>query len=225
MKSALKVAAWSALYFAVHSALSTFGVKNASARLVGQRNSDGFYRLFYSTVAMFGLLWLFLAARRLPDRKIYHAKGAELLATLAIQGCAALMIYGVVKRVRALRLLGAENAFGYFAGKNIEAAPDGQIPPAGEIELPPTFARDGALALSRHALNFWVLPLFWAWPRMTRNYAVFCGVTTLYCVLGSFFSELRQRARYGKSWERYQNSGVPFFLPQLPRKDASKSRD
>ena len=221
-RSAAKVALWSALYFAFHSALSSFGAKNAAARLVGKRNNDGFYRLCFSTVSMIGLLWLFFAARRLPDRKIYHAKGWGLLASLAVFGAACAAIFTVVKRVRALRLFGAENALRFLSGAKLEAAPEGQLPPADEISCPPSWERDGALALSRHALNFWIVPAFWAWPRMTRNYAAFCAVMTLYCVVGSWLSERRQRARYGKSWQRYEKSGVPFFLPKLPQKDAAR---
>ena len=221
--SAFKVALWSASYFAFHSAISTFGAKNLAARLVGRRRSDGYYRLFYSTISVIGLLWLFFAARRLPDRRIYHAKGWGFVASLAIFGAACAAIFDVGKRVRLLRLFGGENLRDYWAGKPVEAAPEGQLPPADEISFPPSFKRDGALALSRHALNFWVVPAFWAWPRMTANYATFCAVMTVYCAIGSWFSELRQRARYGQDWERYEKSGVPFWAPR-PRKKASQDQ-
>ena len=225
MKSALKVALWSALYFAGHSATASFRAKDEAAKFVGMRNRDGWFRLVYSLFALASLVALFGAARRLPDKKWYHAKGLGLVLTSALQLVGALMAFDAARRVRANRLLGGENALHWLAGKDEEMPPEGQSPRADELSDRRDLARDGVFALSRHALNFAVIPIFCAWPRMTRNYAAFCAVMTSYCVIGSFLSEARMKTRYGKAWENYKKSGVPFLIPSFPKKEATPGDD
>ena len=221
MKSTFKVALWSALYFAGHSATASLRAKDAAANLVGARNRDGWFRLAYSGFALATLGALFLAARALPDRKWYHAKGIGLVATSALQFIGAVMAFDAVRRVRANRLLGGENAVNWLKGESKPLPPEGQTPRADELSHDRDIERDGVFALSRNALNFAVIPIFCAWPRMTRNYAAFCAVMTSYCVLGSWLTERRMSARYGDDWDKYKKSGVPFLIPSFPKKDAT----
>ena len=225
MKSTLKVALWSALYFAGHSATAAFGAKELAAKIVGQRNRDGWFRLIYSVVALGGLVALFFAARRLPDRKWYRAKGPWLLLTTTLQLIGGLIAFDAARRVRTNRLLGGENAIQWFEGKDEPMPPEGQSPRADELTDNRDLAKDGVFALSRNALNFAVIPIFCAWPRMTRNYAAFCAVMTAYCALGSWLSERRMSARYGADWQNYKKSGVPFLIPSFPKKDATRGDD
>lgn len=225
MKSALKVALWSAFYFAGHSATAAFGTKELVAKLVGTRNRDGWYRLIYSIVALGGLLALFFAARGLPDKRWYRARGFCLILTSALQLVGALIAFDAVRRVRTNRLLGGENALAWLDGKDAPMPPEGQSPRADEIGDNRNLEKNGVFALSRNALNFAVIPIFCAWPRMTRNYAAFCAVMTAYCALGSWLSERRMSARYGNAWDKYKKSGVPFLIPSFPKKDATDSDD
>ena len=221
MKSVLKIALWSATYFAGHSATASFTAKDKAAQIVGERNRDGWFRLVYSTFALGSLLALFFAARRLPDKRWYHAKGLSLVLTTTLQIIGSLMAFDAARRVRANRLLGGENALNYLAGKNEPMPPEGQTPRADELGDKRDLARDGVFALSRNALNFAVIPIFCAWPRMTRNYATFCAVMVSYCAIGSWLTERRMSARYGEDWQKYKSSGVPFLIPSFPKKDAS----
>ncbi len=221
MKSAFKIALMSALYFAGHSATASFLVKDKAAQIVGTRNRNGWFRLIYSTFALGSLVALFFAARRLPDKKWYRARGLWLILTSTLQLFGAAMAFDAARRVRTNRLLGGENALNYLAGKDEQMPPEGQSPRADELGDKRDLARDGVFALSRNALNFAVIPIFCAWPRMTRNYATFCAVMTGYCVLGSWLSERRMSARYGADWQKYKESGVPFLIPSFPKKDAS----
>lgn len=223
MKPTLKVALWSACYFAIHSATASFRAKDGAARLVGAHNRDGWFRLVYSVVAVGSLVALFLGARRLPDKKWYHAKGFGLVLTTILQLLGGAMAFDAARRVRANRLLGGENALQWLGGKGEQMPPEGQTPRANELSDNRDLQRDGVFALSRNALNFAVIPIFCAWPRMTRNYATFCAVMTGYCALGSWLSERRMSARYGADWERYKKSGVPFLIPSFPKKDAAQS--
>ena len=221
MKSALKVALWSALYFALHSAAATFRAKDAATQIVGKRNRDGLFRIVYSAISSAGLVALFLAARPLPDKRLYVVRGWNLLLTVPLQLVGLAMVFDATKRVRAARLFGVENAGAWLEGRDPEPAPESQTPPAAELSHERDLAHDGVFALTRNAFNFAVVPLFCAWPRMTRNYATFCALMTGYCVLGSWLGERRMSARYGAAWDKYKGSGVPFFLPSFPKKDAS----
>ena len=225
MKPTLKVALWSATYFAVHSITASFRAKDAATKLVGARNRDGWFRLAYSGFAIASLGALFFAARRLPDQKWYRAKGFGLVFTTTLQLIGAIMAFDAARRVRANRLLGGENALHWLSGEDEPMPPEGQTPRAGELSSHRDLERDGVFALSRNALNFAVIPIFCAWPRMTRNYATFCAVMTSYCVLGSWLSERRMSARYGADWQNYKKSGVPFLIPSFPKKDAATSDD
>ena len=225
MKSASKVALMSALYFAAHSATASLLAKEKAAQLVGKRNRNGWFRLVYSVLAVGGLVALFFAARRLPDKKWYRARSFALVFTSALQLAGALMAFDAVRRVRANRLLGGENASSWLSGRDEALPPEGQTPRADELSDDRNLARDGVFALSRNALNFAVIPIFCAWPRMTRNYAAFCAVMTTYCALGSLLSERRMSARYGRAWQKYKKSGVPFLIPSFPKKDASNQSD
>jgi protein-S-isoprenylcysteine O-methyltransferase Ste14 len=73
----------------------------------------------------------------------------------------------------------------------------------------------GPFRLSRHPLNFAMLPIIWMMPRMTVNLAAFNLVTTLYSILGSVHEERRLKAAYGRAYADYQTSGVNFFVPSL----------
>ena len=225
MKPTLKVALWSASYFAVHSATASFRAKDFAAQLVGARNRDGWFRLVYSTLALGSLLALFLAARALPDKKWYRAKKLGLFFTTTLQFIGAAMAFDAVRRVRANRLLGGENALNFLNGKHESMPPEGQTPRADELSSHRDLEKDGVFALSRNALNFAVIPIFCAWPRMTRNYATFCAVLTAYCTIGSWLTERRMSARYGKDWQNYKKSGVPFLIPSFPKKDAADGDD
>ena len=134
------------------------------------------------------------------------------------------MAFDAVRRVRANRLFGGENALNWLNGENEPLPPEGQTPRADELSHDRDINRDGVFALSRNALNFAVIPIFCAWPRMTRNYAAFCAVMTAYCALGSWLTERRMSARYGDDWQRYKQSGVPFLIPSFPKKDAAERK-
>ena len=51
---------------------------------------------------------------------------------------------------------------------------------------------------------------------MTYVGFAFSGVASLYFYLGSMHQEQRLRRSYGEAYERYRDSGVPFFLPAIP---------
>lgn len=50
---------------------------------------------------------------------------------------------------------------------------------------------------------------------MTSTLFAFNIAATAYMVLGSIHEEARLKAAYGAEYDRYADSGVPFFVPTL----------
>lgn len=227
--SAVSVAAASALYFALHSLLASFAAKRTFERWAGKRTRNGWYRALYCLSSSVGLAALYRFARARPSYEFYHARGTSRLVLMAVQMLGLALAFDSARRMRVLRLLGAQNLEKWAQGEEGEPEPEAQGPPPEVLAATargqaPTLERAGAFAMSRNALNFAVLPLFWAYPRLNSNYAAFCSVMTLYCILGSWLTERRLHACYGKQWEQYKSSGVPFFLPRVLLSDFRPSK-
>src|SRR3712207_1143588 len=90
-RSMLKVVGATAAFGLVHSALASRAAKREAARLFGERNRNGLYRLLY--IAQAGVTSAMLATyiRRLPSRELYHVRGP--LALLMHGGEAVAVVY------------------------------------------------------------------------------------------------------------------------------------
>jgi protein-S-isoprenylcysteine O-methyltransferase Ste14 len=205
----LKVAAATAVFGLVHSALASRAAKRKAAELLGERDRNGLYRLFYIGQSLATFAALAAYARRQPGRELYHVRGPLAWALRA--GQAALVhATAAARQVGVGRMLGLAS-FAAWLGR-------GPVPPEPEAQGPAP-SDDGAMratgpfAWSRHPLNFSPLPVFWLNPRMTTNLLAFNVAATAYLVVGSVHEEARLRAAYGDAYRDYQASGVAFYLP------------
>jgi hypothetical protein len=213
LRGALATAAFSVL----HSALATHGAKEVAAKACGPRGRDGTYRLFYNAQAVlsFGALVIYLS--RLPKETLYEAKGPARVG-FRLGQVASLAFFGW-----ALAELGVKRMSGF---RNFAAWARGQEIPVGPAAQGPELNPDGALSegrayrYTRHPLNIAMTALFWLTPTLTTGRLGFNAVSTLYFYLGSFHEEHRLRALYGKKYEGYRTSGVPFFWPGRARRTA-----
>lgn len=198
--SALKVAVATAAFAGLHSLLASTRVKER----LGARS----HRVLFNAqgVLTFGALAWFIA--RQPKHTIYEVKGAgaALLRTMQVAGVA----FGAA----------AAHATGIATLAGIDPttpAPAAQGPEAGsdgELRI------EGPFRIVRHPLNLAPLAPFWCTPRMTTRRLAFNIVATAYLVIGSVHEERRLLKKYGERYARYQRSGVPFYLPQLPKRDS-----
>jgi len=215
-RSMLKVAAATAVFGAVHSALASSAAKRAATNCFGERNRNGLYRVFFigQSLGTFAVLAAYI--RRQPSRELYHIRGPLAMAMHAGQLAALGAATAAAHQVGIPRIVGVES-FRAWLG-------DGPVPPEPEAQGPALDSEGlshaaGPFVWSRHPLNFAPLPIFFLWPRMTTSLLAFSLASTVYLALGSLHEEARLRETWGERYTAYERSGVPFYLP-LPRPGA-----
>ncbi len=205
---ALKIAAVTALFGLVHSALASSWAKDCAVGLVGRATADAFYRPFFNAQALFLLVLLVLYIRRQLGRDLYHAIGPLAWLMRAVQAVVLALLLWTVVSVGLSHLTGYEHVLAWSAGAEVPPMPDGQEPPPAESGQ---MKAVGPLAYSRHPLNWLLIPLFWLQPRMTTRLLAFNLVLTAYVVVGSVAAEAHTLRAYGEAYERYQER-VPFVV-------------
>lgn len=213
-KSMLKVAAATAAFGLVHSALASRTAKRAAARTFGERNRNGLYRVFYigQSLVSFGLLAAYV--RRQPSRELYRVGGPLAFLMHVIQAGAVVYATSAAGQVGLRRITGVESLLAWLG--------EGPVPPEPEAQGPALDDEGrrhaaGPFAWSRHPLNFAPLPVFWLCPRMTTNLLAFNASATIYLVVGSLHEEARLRQVYGGDYDSYRKSGIPFYVPAPER--------
>jgi hypothetical protein len=213
-RSMIKVAAATAAFGLVHSALASRAAKRAAARTFGERNRNGLYRVFYlgQSLATFGLLAAYI--RRQPSRELYRVEGPLAFLLHAAQAGALVYATSAAGQVGLRRITGLESFLAWLG--------DGPVPPEPEAQGPALDYEGrrhaaGPFAWSRHPLNFAPVPVFWLHPRMTTSLLAFNAAATVYLVLGSLHEEARLRDAYGDDYLAYLNSSVPFYVPAPER--------
>lgn len=219
-KSMLKVAAATAAFGVVHSALASRAAKRAAVFTIGERNRNGLYRGIYNGQALvtFGLLAAYI--RRQPGRELYRIEGPLAYLMHAIQAGAVVYVVGATNQIGLQRISGLESFLAWLGDGPVPPAPEGQGPALDDEGLQ---RAAGPFAWSRHPLNFAPLPIFWLWPRMSTNLLVFNTAATIYMVLGSLHEETRLRQAYGDRYEAYIKSGIPFYVPSLSQNPSADS--
>lgn len=209
-RNMLKVAAATAAYGLVHSALASRTAKRAAARTFGERDRNGLYRVFYiaQSFVTFGVLAAYI--RRQPSRELYRIEGPAALLMRAVQAGAVVYATSAAGQVGIRRILGLESLSAWLG--------DGPVPPEPEAQGPALDAEGrrhaiGPFAWSRHPLNFAPLPIFWLWPRMTTSLLAFNTAATIYLIVGSLHEEARLREAFGAEYGAYLDSGVSFYVP------------
>jgi protein-S-isoprenylcysteine O-methyltransferase Ste14 len=197
----------------LHSLLASRTAKDAAAKVAGERQRNGLYRMFYLAQSVVSLAGLLLYARRLPDRVLYEVRGpwARLMNVGQLAGLG--LATAAAAQIGVTRMLGLASVAAWLRKAPV-------VPPEPEAQGPAPDGHDhmratGPFAWSRHPLNFAPLPVFWLMPRMTAKLLAFNIVATAYLILGSLHEEARLRSAYGQKYAAYEESGVPFYVPGM----------
>ncbi|MFL6718545.1 MAG: methyltransferase family protein [Burkholderiaceae bacterium] len=214
MKTTTKMALATTAFALVHSALASRVAKRQAARLLGQRQSDAFYRIFFVAQSVLGFASLVAYGARLPRRTLYRVTGPAALLLRAGQAGGLVCLYAAARQPGVAHLAGIRNLRAWRPGLPIPPGPYAQGPergPDGRLTV------TGPYRWSRHPLNFCGIPIFWLTPHMTTRLLAFNLVGTAYFMLGSVHEEARLAAAYGERYRQYQLSDVPFFWPSPAR--------
>ena len=211
LKGFFKTAAATILYAAVHSFLASRKSKETATRVLGVRQRNALYRVFYLLQSAGTMLILVGYIRRQPRVFIIQAYGLASVPFRFVQMAGMAWAVAAAYEVGYTEILGIRPMLSILRG-------DDALPPEPEAQGP-AFEGDGMrvkgpFRLSRHPLNLAPLPILWFNPRMSTNLLAYNLVSTMYLVLGSRHEERRLAARYGQAYREYQASDVPFYLPK-----------
>jgi protein-S-isoprenylcysteine O-methyltransferase Ste14 len=195
----IALAAWGLL----HSFTASFLAKDRIKHWMGQRLSDGLYRLAYNLVSVITFLPVLALVGLLPDTNLYRFPLWLTFLTIPIQLLAALAAAVVLWQVDLPRFLGLRQLLRWAEGK-----PDPRDPPQ--------LYTGGIYGYVRHPLYFFSLVLIWLMPIMTVNLLVFNLGATAYFYLGSIFEERKLVAEFGEAYREHQRH-VPRLIP-FPRR-------
>ena len=225
-RGSIRIGLATAGWCAAHSLLASRPAKEAAERFLGTRTRNGLYRGGFNLVALVTFALLVRYVRRQPGRTLYEVRGPGALFMRA--GQAASLLYAIwgVFQVGVGGMSGLPNLLAWLTSNGrVPREPEGQTPAPHRMtcEGGTSTAAGSPFALTRQAVNFFLLPLLWLAPRMTSRLAAFNVVATVYLYLGSLHTERRLRRAYGHAYdEAYQGMGVPFFLPRLSRSRAAR---
>jgi methanethiol S-methyltransferase len=214
-RSMARVMGATVLYGLVHSALASRPAKSLFARVTGQRNRNGLYRVFYiaQSVGTFGLLAAIIHRQRAVE--IYRVRGPLALLMHGGQAAGLLLAIASARQVGFDRITGLRSLGCWYHGVDPPPEPEAQGPALDQEGLG---RAPGPFAWSRHPLNLAPLPVFWLWPRMNSNLLAFNLAATAYLIVGSLHEEIRLREAFGEAYRTYQQSGVSFYFPVTPRR-------
>ncbi len=106
---------------------------------------------------------------------------------------------------------GVTQAQEYRRGEPISPVPVAQHPPPKLGDDQPNWG--GPYELSRHPVNYFIIPIHWLSPVMTVKWAAAGAVTTVCMVLGSVHEGRLLLAAYGDRYRRYREEAPHFLLP------------
>ncbi|MCC7422872.1 MAG: hypothetical protein IT428_21560 [Planctomycetaceae bacterium] len=212
-RNMLKVAAATAAFGVVHSLLASRAAKRAVQETFGERNRNGLYRVIFIGQSFATLAILAAYIRRHPSRELYRVEGPLAWLMHAVHGGALVYATAAAAQVGIRRITGIESLAAWSGDGVVPKEPEAQGPALDEEG---SRHPAGPFRFSRHPLNLAPIPLLWLWPRMTTSLLAFNVVATAYLVAGSLHEEQRLRAEYGRRYDEYRESGVPYFMPGFP---------
>ena len=211
LRTVLKIMAATLAFSLIHSFFASTKVKKTVARAVGERHYNGLYRPFYmlQSVVTLGALIMYICS--LPNKVFYKATGKLMRLMRLGQVLSILAQLHTAFQIGVLRMTGLRGLGAWLRGESKELGLEAQGPSLrddGRLRIA------GLFRYTRHPLNFLALPFLWLQTPMTTRWASFSAIASLYFYFGSFLEAAHLRSRYGRLYEKYERSGISFFLPR-----------
>ena len=191
-----------AAFGAIHSLMAGARLKERLIPVLGERFTEGWYRLAYNALSGVTVFPVLLAIVLLPDRLLYQLASpwSVLLRLVQLAGLAGLV--GALFVTDVWHFAGIKQAAAYLN--------------ADPLPLPaPDLQEKGMYRYVRHPLYFFSLALIWATPVLTINWLWFNVGATLYFAVGSLVEEQRLVRAYGDAYRQYQ-ARVSWLIPWFP---------
>jgi methanethiol S-methyltransferase len=190
MKYVLLIALW-VLYFTLHSALASAGVKYFFEQFL--KSAFRFYRIIYSVIATVGLLALLLFNASITSAVFF--KGEGLIRYLSLM----LATFGVIVISRSFR----EYRFSSFVGLKEEVS---------------VFKRSGILKYVRHPIYSGTILIVLGFLLFNPTLAtlVSVGCILAYLPVGIFLEEKKLIKQFGDQYRAYKND-VPSVFPRITK--------
>ena len=177
------------LYFTVHSAMASNHFKEASRRVLG--SGYRFYRLFYSTVSLVGLVLLLLLNANMNDNYFFSSEGPIRYLSLVLTTFGVMTIQLAFRQYRASSFLGL--------------APEEHA-----------LRREGILKVIRHpiysGLILMTVGFFLFIPNAAALITSVCIL--LYLPIGISLEEKKMIRTFGQAYLDYRRE-VPALIPRL----------
>lgn len=182
------------VYFALHSALATSPVKRALSFL-----GHG-YRLFYSLVAVGGLVFILFLMAFIPVHPLWpSATWNQFLGLM-------LSTYGVILLMKGFKAYSLVEFIGWRQVKE-------KKPETNELK------REGLLAYMRHPLYTATFLIAWGYFLFSPNLTNLISMVLInaYLIIGTYWEEKKLVKAFGQAYKTYQQE-VPRFIPnQIPK--------
>ena len=230
--SILRTAIACTLWALGHSLPASTASKQWASRVLGQRHTEGLYRLGYNGFAVITTCALAMYLHRLPDRELYRIRGPWRVPVKLLRWALLLVALRAALEIGLGPFTGFSEAGRWLTGKPTFPVPEGQGPAAAQSPVAgqgPAAGQGterhklktgGPFRHVRHPLNASASALFFLPLRMSGVRLTVALLTLAYAVYGSKREERRLLAMYGEAYAKYIASGVPFFVPRWPVRQA-----
>jgi len=188
-KFILLILGW-ALYFFLHSFLADSTVKKRIEKQVWV--AFRYYRLFYNTISIIGLLLLLLFNGSIPSEQLVNPSGVSRYVSLVVSTAGIFIIKAAFKQYSLREFAG----FGYYN--------------------PDTFQSKGILLHIRHPLYAGTILItigFWLFsPTVTT--LISTGCIFAYLPIGIWLEERKLILKFGEPYKEYRKN-VPALIPKI----------
>lgn len=203
IRNVILIAAAMVGFAVVHSMTAGMRLKDRLKPLLGERFTEGWYRLAYNLFSGLLILPTLALMAALPDQVLYRVGAPWYLLTFGVQVLGILGLLGALFVTDVWRFAGISQVLAYFSGDPLPL-------PDEPLQI------HGMYKIVRHPLYFFSMLAIWPVPVLTLNILIFNVAATVYFIVGSLVEEQRLIRIHGDAYRQYRRQ-VSWLIPWFPR--------